>query len=494
MGVDIRVGGFPKWSNADVTVSEDSTPLDPSDDSGRVGAISFKVPEGVDAKSLLDQVVDVDGGVRGSIQGVVAALRSDGSTVTVEAHSRMVSIVANRTALPHVGTLETALLYYFGLCGVTTGIVIDPTVADTPVVELGFYGNVWAHVAKKLCPAYQVEMTLIDGDIHVRRPRSVTASRLGELRFSWGLDKSGLARTVEAWYYPRTQITDALVIGPELSPIPNLDPGEVHEFNVDINASLSSVEQPVCVDAVEFADADASVYSVIDQYGEPVLAQWWNAAGGRVFVEISEDTRSLKVTVIGPQDKLQAPYRLVGVTPNGSEFSTLRVIGTGVAYTKAKYSLPAATAPAVVEEVGAEVDNECLTSWGHAHLALLPTAGRHGVPVQRISGVAAIREQYGNVAGARVFDDHNVYRIRSATSGATALSGFEAEADVTFADTTDVNDGYEIADWNSLWEGRPISEYNLRPLTPIAAGVTPPTDGLYPGSETFPSSTTFPGA
>lgn len=494
MVVDIRVGGFPKWSNSEVTVSEDSTPLDPSDGSGRVGAISFTIPDGADAKSLLDQAVDVDGGVRGSIQGVVAALSGDGSNVTVEAHSRMVALVANRTALPHVGTLESALLYYFGLCGVSTGIVIDPTVADVPVVALGFYGNVWEYVAKKLCPAYQVEATLIDGDIHVRQPRSVTASRLGESQFSWSLDKSGLAQSVEAWYYPPTEITDALIVGNELSPISNLDAGEVHEFDVDLDASLSSVVQPVAVDSVSFDASTASEYSVLDQFDEPVDADYWRVNGGRVTVQISDDTRSLHVTVVACQERSRAPYRLTGVAISGDEYSTLRVIGTGVAFTRAKYTLPASTDPAVVEAVGAEVDNECLASWGHAHLALLHTAARHGVPVQRITGVAAIREQYGNIAGARVFDDHNVYRIRSATSGATALSSFEAESDVTFADTTVVNAGHEIADWNALWEGRPISEYNLRPLVPLEGEVVPPVEGLYPGSETFPSSLTFPGA
>lgn len=491
MGVDIRVGGVPDWDASDVTVDEESTPLDPSDSSGRVGAIGFTVPAGSGSKSLMRKTVDVADSVRGATQGVVAALGGDRANVRVQAHSRMVALVARRTADPHVGTLESCLLYYFGLCGVTDGIVIDESIADVPVVAPGWFGSVWEMVAKKFCPAYNVEVSLVDGEIVVRAPGTITANRVRESDFAWSIDESQLAQTVEAWYYPCAEITDALVIGNEMSPVSNLAAGEVHEFDIDISASLSSVVQPVAVDAVSFDTTDASVYSVLDQFDRPVDADYWRRNGGYVTVEISDDTRKLHVTVVGCQERSLEPYRLTGFAADGSEFSTLRVLGTGVSMSRAKYTMPAAIGAAV--EVGAEVDNDFFGSWGHAHLSLLRTAGRHGTPVQRISGVAGFSGQYGNVAGARVFEDLNVYRIRPATIRSSSVA-YTAESDVTFADTNTVNEGHTIADWNALWAGRPISEFNLRPLTPLSGEVTPPTGGLYPGAATFPSSTTFPGA
>lgn len=473
MGVDIRVGDVPEWNLSEVTVGEESTPLDPADGSGLVGAISFTVSESSDAKSMMGKTVELVDSARGATQGVVAAVAGDRSNVKVQAHSRMVALVADRTADPHVGTLESCLLYYFGLCGVTTGIIIDPTIAAIPVVAPGWYGNVWEMVAKKFCPAYQVEIALVGDDIVVRPPRTVTVSRVKESKFDWSIDESHMAQTVEAWYYPCTPITNQLVVGNELSPVSNVDAGEVHEFDIELDASLSAVVQPVAVDSVSYDSANASRYSVLDQYDQPVTADFWRRNGGYVTVEISDDTRSLHVTVVGCQERSRAPYRLTGVAPDGSEYSTLRVIGTGVSMTRAKYTMPAAIAATPV--VGAEVDNDFLGSWGHAHLSLMHTAGRHGSPVQRISGAAGLAGSYGTIAGARVFEDLNVYRIRPVTITRSSVS-YAAETDLTFSDTTGVNAGHAISDWNDLWEGRPISEYNLRPLTPLSGIPVPPQD------------------
>lgn len=491
MGVDIRVGGVPEWNASAITVGEDATPLDPSDNFGGVGSVSFTIPEDAGSKSLLNTPVEVSDAARGAVQGVVKALSGNGHDVKVDALTRMNSLVADRTALPHVGTIESLLLYYFGLCGLTDDIVIDETIGAIEVAAIGWYGDVWSQI-KNLGSAYQFETAPVGTDIVVRPPRTITAVRGREAAFSWSLDESHLAQTVEAWYYPVAQITDALVVGNELSAVSNLGAGEAFEFDVQLDASLSSVVQPVAVDAVSFDDADASEYSVLDQFDVPVDADYWRATGGRVTVEISDDTRSLHVTVVGCQERSRAPYRLVAERADGSEFSTLRVVGTGVTVSRAKYVLPAAVDART--EVGAEVDNLFLSSWAHAHVALLGTAGRFGSRSQRISGAAAWSGEFGNLAGARVFDDSNVYRVRSATATPPALNvGYEAESDLTFADTTTVNTGHTIAEWNTLWAGRPITEYNMRPLTPLTGDVTPPS-GLYPGSSTYPSSTTFPGA
>lgn len=498
MGVDIRIDGGVEWNASDISVSEDSTPLDPSDTFGGVGSISFVVPVAEGSKELLTGTVEIDDSSRGTTTGVVDAIGGDRVAVKADAMTRLSALVADRTALPHVGTLDSLLLYYFGLCDITTGIVIDASVGAVEIVAPGWYGEVWAQV-KKLASAYQFEVATVGADIVVRPPRQVTATRVRESSFAWSLDRSDLAQTVEAWYYPVASITDALVVGNELAPISNLDAGEVHEFDVRLSASLSSVDQPVAVDAVSFDSDGASEYSILDASDVPVDAEYWRRNGGHVTVEIGEDTRTLHVTVVGCHERARAPYRLVGVKADGFEFSTLRIVGSGVSLGREKYTMPAAIDAA--REVGAEVDNDFLTSWGHAHLVMLHAARRHGGTSRRIRGSAwhvapgaeFEGQQYGNVAGSRIFEDFNVYRIRAATLTPSGVS-YEAEVDTTFADTNDVNSGHTIADWNALWSGRPIDDFNLRPLTPIPGGVTPPPSGLYPGTSTFPSTTTFPGA
>ena len=205
-------------------------------------------------------------------------------------------------------------------------------------------------------------------------------------------------------------------------------------------------------------------------------------------VEIGADTRSLHVTVVGSQNRALAPYRLAGVAVSGSEYSTLRILGTGVWFDRRKYTLPASTDARATVEVGAEVDNVFLTSWAHAHLVMLHTARRHGGVSRRIKGSAwhvfpdsAFEGQaYGNVAGARLFEDFNVYRIRSVSYTPSGV-GYEAEVDTILADTNAVNSGHTIAEWNALWSGRPIGEFNLRPLTPLVGDVEPEPAGYGSG-------------
>jgi hypothetical protein len=298
------------------------------------------------------------------------------------------------------------------------------------------------------------------------------------------LDDSQLAQTVEAWFYPKTVITDALVIGVEIGEQGNIGPGAVREFDVDVSASLSSVVQPVAADSVDYHEDSASVYAVLDAYDEPVSAAEWTAGGGRVTVEISEDTRSLHVTIVGSQDRLRAPYYLSGVLPWGESYSSLRVIGTGVAYTREKYVLP--VNETATTEVGADADNEFLDSWGAAHRSLIPTAARYGAPLKRVSG--ALGGLPFASAGARLYDDYSEYRIRTVDD--TSIEGqYQAEADTTHEDVEAVWAGFTVEDWDAVWAGRPESEFALWPLTPLGVVVTPPDSGygsgVYGGPPTY---------
>jgi hypothetical protein len=494
MGVDVSVGGVPEWDVSDLTVSEDATPIDPSDSFGGVGSIEFTITEAARSKSLLNEAVTVSDALRGSTAGVVRALGGGRGQVKVAALSRLSLLNCDRTALPHVGTLESLLTYYFGLCDITTGFTVDAAIADVEVVAPGWYGNVWEKINKQLAPAYGFEVHLVDSIITARPLLREVLQ--GGVRPVWGLDESRLAQTVECWFYPAAEITDALVVGNEQSVVSNIDAGEVLEFTIELEASLSSVVQPVAVDSVAFSASSASEYSVYDNYGEPVSAAAWVAGGGHVSVEIGEDTRTLNVTVRGSQNRFLAPYSLEGTAISGKPYSTLRVIGTGVSLTRDKYVLPACTDPRATDEVGAEVDNDFINSWGHAHMAMLPAVRRHGVVSRRLSHDAvASPGAFGNVVGARVFDDSDVYRVRSVRmSPPSAVVAYEAEVDTTFADVDAVAEGYTIAEYDAQWLDGPISEFDLRPLTPVVGEFVPPGEGLYPGSETFPSSTTFPGA
>ena len=71
MGVDVRVDGVAEWNASRVSITEDSTPLDPSDTFGGVGAVTFTMPA---TKDILNKLVVLDDNDRGVLHGIVKAL------------------------------------------------------------------------------------------------------------------------------------------------------------------------------------------------------------------------------------------------------------------------------------------------------------------------------------------------------------------------------------------------------------------------------------
>lgn len=472
MGVDIRIDGSVDWDASELSVSESSTPLDPSDNGGGAGEVSFMIPARGDSRLLSNLPVLVEDGARGDTSGVIRAAAGDRARVRVSAFTRVAALVAERTAAPQNGTIESVLTYYLGLCGITTGITVDAAIAGTPVVVVGWYASVWDQL-KKFCIAYRFEITLVGDAIIARPPRGVRASRVQESAFSWALDESNLARSVAAWYYEPTAVTGGLVLGDgDMSPVSNLGASAVHEFEVRLNVSLSSVSQPVAADSVALEYASSSVYAVVDAFDEPVSATEWEAAGGRVTVEVLEDTRGLRVTVVGAANTYRAPYRLVGLTDAGEEYSTLRVVGSGVSFKHGRYSLPACLDERATVEVGHESDNEFLTSWGEAHTALLGAVARYGGGFQKITASAqdllltGAAQAFGNMAGARVREGDAEYRIRSVSSSPGGVS-WSAESDTTVADLDALWAGKTNAEWAAVWGTATNAEFLAAPLTPI---------------------------
>lgn len=497
MGVTVKIGGRADWDASGVTVVEDALPLDPGDSHGGVGSLSVTVPYTDRSKGIIREPVVVTS-PRGTTSGVVTAVGSAssdgrmparGGDVQVAVLTRLAPLVTERMAAPHVGTLESLVRYYLGLCDVTEGVVVDESLAAIPVAVPGWSGNVWQQL-KKLTAAYRFDIDIVGTDIVARPPRSNVFAREDESGFSWSVDESRMYQKVAAWFYRCAPITDHLVVGNHnVEKIVGLDAGEVHEFDVKLEASLSSVVQPVCVDSVSYG-ATGSVYSVLDANDRPVSAEMWRRNGGYVKVEINEDTTSVHVTVVGCQERGRAPYKLVAVAANKSEYSTLRIVGSGVSMKRERYEMPAAIDAA--PELGSEDDNPFLGSWGHAHLALLGTAGRFGTRSQRISGRAWPEEPgqvFGNVAGARVFEDFNVYRIRTATISPTQVA-YQAEPDATIDDVDALIVGRTFDEIDAVWAGPTFDDLDLRPLLPIPeipveVPVSGYGSGVYGGPPTY---------
>src|SRR5690606_16632030 len=103
----------------------------------------------------------------------------------------------------------------------------------------------------------------------------------------------------------------------------------------------------------------SSVYTVVGKDGLPIPVDQWVDGGGKVSVEIAEDTRSIILTVTGMAETEYAPYRLALGSGDSTFYSTLRLVGTGVVFDNKTLTMETSVDPDRVSQEGAPlIDNE----------------------------------------------------------------------------------------------------------------------------------------
>lgn len=517
-GVAIHIGTGPLGNVITYSVTEDSTPVSADDSSGGYGQITISAREPDRPRYLRGQSVMLKDAAQGETSGIIRSMSGNGFKLDMQADAALSRAAVIRQAHPFIGTLGDALRYYLGLCGIITNIVVHPDLEDVPVSLLGWNANVYDQL-KKLVVALGFEMSYVSENVVFRPLRGRIAVNYRDASITWGMDVTGLAQTVEAYSYKTTSGKKlAYPIGGwnEEVTIYSVEAGQVQEIDIPIDASLSSVDQPVCVDKVDRHHSSSSVYSVTGNDGLPVPPAQWAAGGGKLEVTIGEDTRTLKVKITGADDPQYAPYRIAVSSGTSDYYSSLRIVGTGVFYEKELHTLPAHTdkdrAP---EEIGVTIDNEFIDSPDRAHHALLWAAARYSLPritinvtsrginrrddngSYRYPTIGFIKDNYpgftigemydalgptvgdwntkllaavqgdfenqafGNIAGARVRFGDCWYRIRSATINPGSIT-YTAEWDNTIGDV--YHHGETIGEWNARWAGMTIGEINEVPL------------------------------
>lgn len=507
---------------SDYSVLEDSTPVDPSDTTGGVGQSTLSTSEIDDTRFLLDLPVELSVVSQGKTTGTVRGLSSSDGAATIVADSRLGLLNATRTAQPFVGTLSGAFTYYLSLVDITDGLVVDSTVASNPVVFPGWSGNVWDQM-KKMALSQKCEVSLVSNNAVLRPFRLREAENYRDSAHAWNLDTSQLAQSVEIYYYQNTQITNALVypVGGWNTEVPvfTVNAGETQTYDIPLDASLSSVQQPVVQDFVDRYYSSSSVYAVTGNDGLPYLAAQWTAEGGSVTVAVNEDTRSLTVTVVGASGTQYAPYSIAVASGPSDRYSSLRLVGSGVAYNKQLLTFYTSVDPDRVSvEVGATIDNEFITSadqavelarwalkrWGAPKHTITVTTnginrlgdnGSYAYPTVEMfndlyagqlvsnfnstwSGMTVeefnefmvslvsdefANQAFGNIAGARVRFGDAYFRIRTATNSSTGIT-YTAEEDTVVGDFDEVWAGATVGDFNAYWLGKDVGEFNLSPL------------------------------
>lgn len=450
------------------SVQEDATTIDPSNYSGGAGQVTVEALEAGNSLLALSKQMYLADDDSGIVRTTVRDVSTNDGMLTLTADSVLGLFNAQRTAAPQVGTLRQALSYYMGLVGITNGLRIEGDLATRVVAYPGWVGNMWDNI-KQILSAEQIEMTVVLDDVVVRPLRTRVASLRNGTTISRSVNKQSAARQVEVFWFNNTPITNG-----EVYPVPSeeerpspqqVEANEITTFTIQMDASLSSVNQPVCVDWVDdrsYANSQG-VYSVVGTDGLPVTAAQWRAQGGNLSVAITDDPSIIEVTVKGPSDTRLSPYRIA--MSSGNYYNSLHITGTGVAWKKESTILDTGVENTTnSEDIGATVENPFISTYAKALTAGQQTARAYSM-THTINGnvVRDGAQLFGNVAGSRIITPDSNYRINSVTVGPEGTS-FEGSEDTTMADFNAVWVGKTMAEFNAFWQGKSQQEFATTPL------------------------------
>lgn len=270
---------------------------------------------------------------------------------------------------------------------------------------------------------------------------------------------------------------------------------------------------------------DSSVFTVVGDDGLPITPAAWTNNGGSLSVEINPDTTSLSVTITAPTDLPNKDGEEIGVygialsSEEGTgRYSTLRIVGSGVAFDKTSTLIPTGvTAAETATEIGVTIDNPFLGELNDVYRAGLRAVRGFNGSAMNISGtVVAINQLgdsgelvlqsyndvqnlyvgmtyadvqtvnsgqtylqvqntinagsdsifenqvFGNVNGARIWDRASArwYRIRSGTLPAESIQ-FEAEDDLNHSDVQDYLSGMTYGDVQTKYAAFTYREVDL---------------------------------
>lgn len=418
MGFRIDIEGM-RLEAAEYSVTEASSPLAAGDSSGQVGTFSITIPipdeyvvlgtgvegfgygEGpygsgpyggssfvgtpntpwkvireIGPQILMDKSVRILDPRKGFTLGTItgASESRDGGTIQLTGISRLGSLnVYGVQAQPFVGTLRNAFTYYLGLAGITTDLFVDDEVGDRAVVFPGWTGELWYYL-KLMAAAQDCDISLVSGIILLRPIRKRIATQHRDTSRSITTGSNTLALAIEIYQYGNRAITDELVYppagwNPEVQVL-TVNAGETTEYTLELSSSLSSIQTPVMQSFVAQDYSASSVYTIVADDGLPVSPVLWAAYGGSLSVSISDDTTHLIVKLIGATGAPTASGKAaqnfsvaLGSDTTGNRYSTLRIVGSGVAYTKTKKRVRTGVpASKTSTEIGVTIDNPFIST------------------------------------------------------------------------------------------------------------------------------------
>lgn len=489
--------------------SEEVTSLHPGESKGATGQASFRGIELTadkvgnthpNSKLMINNQISLVEDIYGTVDLQVRSVSTNAGVVSVTADTLQWRLNVTKTALPVPnatedvdGNLFAAINYYCGLVGIipTIDSTLEAELTAVPVNFIGWKGNVWEHL-KMLCSAVSASTTVtspiemfVGPDGLAFRKAMTTESGLDEFKsdHSVSVSTGDVAKEIDIYRYKTSHGVKQVVYeqsnydesgnnpGNFVASVTDsmqVDAGATVTKRVKINATLETVEQPVCVATITRNYPEPYVgltgeYVIFGNDNFPILPDQWNAFGGSVTVSTTDVPDEIEISVTAPPlDSMEkvdggegfSPYKIGVEVTDGFEYPAFWITGTGVFFEKRKHTFltgaPDQYAPA---DKTSSIDNPFITGLTQVTSRGVAAAQAACGPTVKASSTLSTANGFGQTIGRTERMDSNRFRIESASYSESSV-GIEATAYAT------------IADFNAKWTGKTIGQFGQIAIYP----------------------------
>lgn len=476
----IIIDDLPYMDATEFQVNHSSTPLDSADTSGGVGDFTVTVRRPVDPNhpvnqhgaNILARKPIISKTQYGVFSGTITYVNesSDGRMLMIGGASFAGPLnVYNVRMVPYFGNLGGLLHQMCGRSGISpSNVAVDSSIADRTVVAPGWKGELWHHL-KMLCAAENIQVSFTETGLRFEPVRTTAAVMGADVDHSRNVESGTMAQFVEVYEYNSRWVNNSLVypVGGwhEEVEVLSVAHDEYKEVTLESTASLLKITPPAMVTNVPRGLTTASVYTVVGDDGFPIQPKQWSDSGGRIEFEIGEDSQSIIVKLNGPSKHIimsngepsQSYALAMAADSSGSQYSSLRILGTGVLYDHEPMKFPTGiTESETGNEVGVSIDNPFLSNRSKVVGAALEAARKHVGFSPSLSVTTTAVTAGGMIdgdIGARVLlHGDRPFRIRDITYGADSVN-YTAEDDLTFGDLAVAHAGLTMGDLRDINDG-----------------------------------------
>lgn len=357
----------------DIQQVEDVFTSNLSSASGGIPMITLTLPQGLDFLALAGKSVIVESTTLGNTSGILSEMTVDNmGSITCLLNTKLNPLVRLAKAKPYSGKLKDLITYYFRLGGILSGYQFEPGFPNPHVYIQGWEDVIWNRLIG-LQQIYQFEISLVS-DFITMRPWRTREAEVGHI-YSTGFNYSTLpiSKFIEIDYYSNRLIQNEVVlpvrVGERTEVSVSVGAREVVEVEMPLSASVSSIKKPKFMESVPaYYTGTDSVYTVMDKDGFKVTASDWKRLKGSLTAKVGPDSKSVIITMVGPDLSSRAPYKLAfapvekvvddsGKSSNKPNldraYDTLNIVGTGIGFNKKTVKIrTGARASDIVEEIG----------------------------------------------------------------------------------------------------------------------------------------------